>query len=88
MISNEFDYIWKDGRAYIPGMSRKENGNKCYTHLYDWTFDDPGKPMCQKWYNDIDSDYKWRSIFRRNISKKWLCPKCCKCADMWLDGVD
>jgi len=68
---------------YITWVDRTEWGEKRVTHLYKWTFQDPWSPMCKRGWNRWDS----YSIFRNNISKKWICKICEKRAKKDLDWI-
>lgn len=90
-------YKNKDWREYIPWVDRCEWWLYKTTHLYDWTFDEPWNPMCKYWYNRLDwlmmsKEEKWKwnsySIFRNNVSNKWICKTCKKRADLWLNGIE
>ena len=68
---------------YITWVDRTDWGEKRVTHLYKWTFQDPWLPMCKRGWNRWDS----YSIFRNNISKKWICKICEKRAKKDLDWI-
>ena len=68
---------------YITWVDRTDWGEKRVTHLYKWTFQDPWLPMCKRGRNRVDS----YSIFRNNISKKWICKICEKRAKKDLDWI-
>lgn len=71
-----------NGKDYITGVFRGDNGENMVTHLYDGNFENPGFPMCsrgwqRKWYdsNGKVEDYEY-SIFRNLISNAGICKTC------------
>lgn len=73
-----------NGKEYITGVFRGDNGENMVTHLYDGDFSNPGYPMCsrgwnRKWYDKDGKieDYEY-SIFRNNISNVGICKVCLK----------
>ena len=82
-----------NGKNYITGVFRGDNGDKMVTHLYQGTFDKPGNPMCSRgwqrvWYdkNGKVEDYEY-SIFRNNVSELGICKICLRRAEKGLDPI-
>ena len=82
-----------NGKNYILGMFRGDNGDNMVTHLYLGTFSSPGHPMCSRGWqrvwrdqNGKVEDYEY-SIFRENISSAGICRICLKRAQKGLDPI-
>lgn len=69
---------------YVTWVDRTDGWDKRVTHLYKWDFQDPWLPMCKRWWNRWDS----YSIFRNNISAKWICKICSRRADKNLNWIE
>lgn len=82
-----------NGKDYITGVFRGDNGENMVTHLYDGNFENPGFPMCsrgwqRKWYdsNGKVEDYEY-SIFRNLISNAGICKNCLRRARANLPSI-
>jgi len=82
-----------EGKEYVTGVFRGDNGQDMVTHLYEGDFQNPGLPMCsrgwqRKWYDGNGKIEDWEySIFRNNVSNAGLCAICLKRADAGLTGI-
>lgn len=71
-----------EGKEYITGVFRGDNGDNMVTHLYKGDFQNPGFPMCsrgwqRKWFDASGRVQDWEySIFRNNISNAGICNVC------------
>lgn len=83
-----------NGKEYVTGVFRGDNGNNMVTHLYQGTFSEPGNPMCSRgWHRKyfdkngklVDWEY---SIFRNNVSNAGICQVCLKRANKELPAIE
>ncbi len=82
-----------NGKEYVTGVFRGDNGQNMVTHLYQGNFAEPGLPMCsrgwqRKWYDENGKieDYEY-SIFRNNISSAGICLICLRRANAGLKPI-
>ena len=82
-----------NGKNYVVGMFRGDNGENMATHLYQGTHGNPGNPMCSRgwqrvWYDkDGKVEHYEYSIFRGNVSEPGICKVCMRRAIAGLEPI-
>jgi len=82
-----------NGKEYVTGVFRGDNGENMVTHLYRGNFANPGHPMCSRgwqrvwYYKNGKVKYYEYSIFRNNTSNVGMCKICMRRAELGLESI-